>query len=146
MQQRQPERARRLNDARVAEQTREEAAHVLGGGRVRRARIDQQHADAFAADAVQFDRCYCQIALCSPSRSSILTGIRPETAGFYNTVGFNDDTRAILSIPARHDVARRVDAAYLARMVGEHRLAEDDAHEIAADLAYHLPKRAYRLG
>ena len=69
-----------------------------------------------------------------------------ETAGFYNTVGFNDDTRAFLSIPARHDVARRVDAAYLARMVGEHRLAEDDAHEVAADLAYHLPKRAYRLG
>jgi glucuronate isomerase len=61
-------------------------------------------------------------------------------------VGFNDDTRAFLSIPARHDVARRVDAAYLARMVGEHRLSEDDAHDIAADLAYHLPKRAYRLG
>ena len=69
-----------------------------------------------------------------------------ETAGFYNTVGFNDDTRAFLSIPARHDVARRVDAAYLARLVGEHRLAEDDAHEIAVDLAYHLPKAAYRLG
>jgi glucuronate isomerase len=69
-----------------------------------------------------------------------------ETAGFYNTVGFNDDTRAFLSIPARHDVARRVDAAYLARLVGEHRLAEDEAVEVAADLAYHLPKRAYRLG
>jgi glucuronate isomerase len=69
-----------------------------------------------------------------------------ETAGFYNTVGFNDDTRAFLSIPARHDVARRVDAAYLARLVGEHRLTEDEALEVAADLAYHLPKRAYRLG
>ena len=69
-----------------------------------------------------------------------------ETAGFYNTVGFNDDTRAFLSIPARHDVARRVDAAYLARLVAEHRLGEDEAHEVAADLAYHLPKRAYRLG
>ncbi len=68
-----------------------------------------------------------------------------ETAGFYNTVGFNDDTRAFLSIPARHDVARRVDAAFLARLVGEHRLDEAEAIEIAADLAYHLPKRAYRL-
>jgi glucuronate isomerase len=69
-----------------------------------------------------------------------------ETAGFYNTVGFNDDTRAFMSIPARHDVARRVDAAYLARLVAEHRLGEAEAHEVAADLAYHLPKRAYRLG
>jgi len=68
-----------------------------------------------------------------------------ETAGFYNTVGFNDDTRAFLSIPARHDVARRVDAAYLARLVAEHRLDEDDAHELAADLAYGLPKAAYKL-
>jgi glucuronate isomerase len=68
-----------------------------------------------------------------------------ETAGFYNTVGFNDDTRAFLSIPARHDVARRVDASYLARLVAEHRLELDDAHEIARDLAYRLPKQAYRL-
>ena len=44
-----------------------------------------------------------------------------ETAGFYNTVGFNDDTRAFLSIPARHDVARRVDCAFLGKMVAEHR-------------------------
>ena len=68
-----------------------------------------------------------------------------ETAGFYNTVGFNDDTRAFLSIPARHDVARRVDCAFLARLVGEHRMAEDEAAELAVDLAYTLPKRAYRL-
>jgi len=68
-----------------------------------------------------------------------------ETAGFYNTVGFNDDTRAFLSIPARHDVARRVDCAYLARLVAEHRLDEDAAHRIAGDLAYRLPKQAYRL-
>jgi glucuronate isomerase len=68
-----------------------------------------------------------------------------ETAGFYNTVGFNDDTRAFLSIPARHDVARRIDAGYLARLVAEHRLDEDDAHELAADLAYGLPKAAYKL-
>jgi glucuronate isomerase len=68
-----------------------------------------------------------------------------ETAGFYNTVGFNDDTRAFLSIPARHDVARRVDCAFLARMVAEHRLGEDEAFEVAHDLAYGLAKKAYRL-
>src|ERR1700745_382578 len=50
-----------------------------------------------------------------------------ETAGFYNTVGFNDDTRAFLSIPARHDVARRIDCAFLARLVAEDRRAEDEA-------------------
>lgn len=68
-----------------------------------------------------------------------------ETAGFYNTVGFNDDTRAFLSIPARHDVARRVDCAFLARLVAEHRLDEDEAFEVAHDLAYGLAKKAYRL-
>jgi glucuronate isomerase len=68
-----------------------------------------------------------------------------ETAGFYNTVGFNDDTRAFLSIPARHDVARRVDCAFLARLVAEHRLDQDDASRIAHDLAYRLAKEAYRL-
>ena len=68
-----------------------------------------------------------------------------ETAGFYNTVGFNDDTRAFLSIPARHDVARRVDCGFLARLVAEHRLDEDEAAEVAVDLAYGLPKRAYKL-
>ena len=68
-----------------------------------------------------------------------------ETAGFYNTVGFNDDTRAFTSIPARHDVARRVDCAFLARLVAEHRLDEDEACELAVDLAYRLAKRAYKL-
>jgi glucuronate isomerase len=68
-----------------------------------------------------------------------------ETAGFYNTVGFNDDTRAFLSIPARHDVARRVDCSFLARLVAEHRLEEEDAQRIAMDLAYRLPKQAYKL-
>ena len=68
-----------------------------------------------------------------------------ETAGFYNTVGFNDDTRAFLSIPARHDVARRIDSAFLARLVAEHRLDEDEAAEVAHDLAYGLVKKAYRL-
>jgi glucuronate isomerase len=68
-----------------------------------------------------------------------------ETAGFYNTVGFNDDTRAFLSIPARHDVARRADASFLARLVAEHRIDEDEAAETIVDLAYNLPKRAYKL-
>lgn len=68
-----------------------------------------------------------------------------ETAGFYNTVGFNDDTRAYLSIPARHDVARRVDCAHLARLVRTGRLDEDDAYEVAQDLAYRLAKAAYKL-
>jgi glucuronate isomerase len=68
-----------------------------------------------------------------------------ETAGFYNTVGFNDDTRAFLSIPARHDVARRVDCAFLAKWVAEHRMREEDAAKVAVDLAYTLAKRAYKL-
>lgn len=68
-----------------------------------------------------------------------------ETAGFYNTVGFNDDTRAFLSIPARHDVARRLDAASLARMVAEHVLDEDEATELAEDLTVGLARKAYKL-
>ncbi|MCX7323401.1 MAG: glucuronate isomerase [Hyphomicrobiales bacterium] len=68
-----------------------------------------------------------------------------ETAGFANTVGFNDDTRAYLSIPARHDMARRCDCAFLSRFVAEHRLSEDDAHDIAIDLAIRLAEKAYRL-
>ena len=68
-----------------------------------------------------------------------------ETAGFYNTVGFNDDTRAFLSIPARHDVARRIDCAFLAKLVTEHRLGESEAVEVAHDLTYRLVKKAYRL-
>jgi glucuronate isomerase len=68
-----------------------------------------------------------------------------ETAGFYNTVGFNDDTRAFLSIPGRHDMARRMDCAFLAKLVAEHRLGEEEAMEVAQDLAYRLVKKAYRL-
>ena len=68
-----------------------------------------------------------------------------ETAGFYNTAGFVDDTRAFCSIPVRHDVARRVDAAYLASLVAQDRLPLDEAAETIADLAYHLPKRIFRL-
>lgn len=68
-----------------------------------------------------------------------------ETAGFANTVGFNDDTRAFLSIPARHDVWRRVACRFLATAVVEHRLAEDEAMELAPALARGLAKDAYRL-
>ena len=68
-----------------------------------------------------------------------------ETCGFYNTVGFNDDTRAFCSIPARHDVARRMDCAYLAELVSSGRLLENEAHEVAYDLAYGLAKSAYKL-
>jgi glucuronate isomerase len=68
-----------------------------------------------------------------------------ETAGFYNTVGFNDDTRAFCSIPARHDVARRVDCAHLAGLVATGRLDADAAIEVAHDLTYRLVKQAYRL-
>lgn len=68
-----------------------------------------------------------------------------ETAGFYNTVGFNDDTRAFLSIPGRHDVARRIDCAFLGRLVAEHRLEEEEALEVVQDLTVNLVRKAYKL-
>ncbi|MBW8755776.1 MAG: glucuronate isomerase [Sphingomonadales bacterium] len=68
-----------------------------------------------------------------------------ETAGFYNTVGFNDDTRAFLSIPARHDMARRIDCGFLAELVAEHRLEDWEAADLAQDLAYNFVKQAYRV-
>src|SRR5581483_6252067 len=68
-----------------------------------------------------------------------------ETAGFYNTVGFNDDTRAFLSIPARHDVARRIDCRFLAALTVEHRIDEDEAFDLAPKLAYQFAKDAYKL-
>ncbi len=81
----------------------------------------------------------------SPEGMMRFRELATETAGFYNTVGFNDDTRAFLSIPARHDVARRVDCAFLGRLVAEHRLDEDEAFELAHQLTYDLAKKAYRL-
>ncbi len=81
----------------------------------------------------------------SPEGMRRFRELTTETAGFYNTVGFNDDTRAFCSIPARHDMARRVDCAYLATLVATGRLGEDEAHEVAPDLAYRLAKSAYRL-
>ncbi|WEF24831.1 glucuronate isomerase [Paracoccus sp. S3-43] len=68
-----------------------------------------------------------------------------ETAGFHNTVGFNDDTRAFCSIPARHDVARRVDCGFLATLVATGRLHADEAPALAHQLTYGLAKKAYKL-
>jgi glucuronate isomerase len=68
-----------------------------------------------------------------------------ETAGFANTVGFNDDARSLLTIPARHDMVRRVDAGFLAGLVVEGRLDEAEAHEVADDLAQGLARRAFRV-
>jgi glucuronate isomerase len=68
-----------------------------------------------------------------------------ESAGFYNTAGFNDDTRAFFSIPARHDLARRIDCAYLSELVVQGRLPMDEAAAVAVDLAYNLPKKVYKL-
>ena len=69
-----------------------------------------------------------------------------ETAGFYNTVGFNDDTRAFLSIPARHDVARRVDCAFLAHLLSPSTAStKTEAHEVAHELTVGLVRRAYKL-
>jgi glucuronate isomerase len=81
----------------------------------------------------------------SPEGMRRFRELTTETAGFYNMVGFTDDTRAFPSIPVRHDVARRVDCGFLARLVAEERLPAAEAAEVARDLAYRLPKRAYRL-
>ncbi len=81
----------------------------------------------------------------SPEGMMRFRELATETAGFYNTVGFNDDTRAFLSIPARHDMARRIDCAFLARLVAEHRLDLDEAHEVIEDLTVNLVRKAYKL-
>ncbi|HLT82923.1 MAG TPA: glucuronate isomerase [Phototrophicaceae bacterium] len=72
-------------------------------------------------------------------------GAVTETAGFYRTSGFIDDTRAFLSIPTRHDMSRRLDAAYLAELVSEHRLTEDEALATAHDLVTTIPKKVFKL-
>jgi glucuronate isomerase len=68
-----------------------------------------------------------------------------ETAGFYKTSGFIDDTRALCSIPSRHDMSRRLDASYLAELVLDHQLAADEAHTIARALAGEIPRSVFRL-
>ena len=69
-----------------------------------------------------------------------------ETAGFWNTAGFNDDTRAFPSIPARHDLARRIDARYAAELLADRRIDEEEAYGIVRALAYDLARDTYRLG
>ena len=81
----------------------------------------------------------------SPEGMRRFRELTTETAGFYNTTGFNDDTRAFLSIPARHDVARRVDCAFLARLVAEHRLEDWEAVDLAHALTTGLVRQAYKL-
>ena len=66
-----------------------------------------------------------------------------DTAGFFNTTGFVDDTRAFFTVPARHDLARRIDAGFLARLVAEHRLDLDEAFATVEELAVGLARRAY---
>jgi glucuronate isomerase len=68
-----------------------------------------------------------------------------DTAGFYNTVGFIDDTRAFCSVPVRHDLARRADAAYLAKKVNEGLLTQGEALSLAPQLAYQLSKDFFNL-
>ncbi len=68
-----------------------------------------------------------------------------ETAGIYNTAGFNDDTRAYPSIPVRHDLSRRVDANWIAELVVRDIVDMDDAQEMIVDTAYRLTKTAYKF-
>lgn len=81
----------------------------------------------------------------SPNGMSRYLDLVMETTGLYNTAGFNDDTRAFASIPSRHDMWRRVTCDWLAGLVITGRLDEDEAAEMAADCAYRLAKRVYRL-
>ena len=81
----------------------------------------------------------------SPEAMARFRGSVTETAGFTRTSGFIDDTRAYLSIPARHDLSRRVDSGYLAKLVGEHRLTIDEALETARELVVGNPRRAFKL-
>ncbi|WP_284975783.1 glucuronate isomerase [Arthrobacter sp. efr-133-TYG-104] len=68
-----------------------------------------------------------------------------ETAGFSRTSGFIDDTRAFCSIPARHNASRRIEASFLARLVAEHRISEDRAHELIVDVVDTAPRRVFKL-
>ncbi|MDR2931395.1 MAG: glucuronate isomerase [Propionibacteriaceae bacterium] len=68
-----------------------------------------------------------------------------ESAGFSRTSGFIDDTRAFLSIPARHDMSRRMDCGHLARLVVEHRLDVDEAAQVAHDLVASNPRKVFHV-
>ena len=81
----------------------------------------------------------------APEAMARFRGAVTETIGFTRTSGFIDDTRAYLSIPARHDLSRRVDSGYLAKLVGDHRLSVDEALESAHELVVGNPRRAFKL-
>jgi glucuronate isomerase len=81
----------------------------------------------------------------APDSAMRFREVTTEIAGFYRGSGFIDDTRAFLSIPARHDMARRVDSAYLAKLVCSGRLTIQQAREIAVDLVVTIPKAAFKL-
>ncbi len=81
----------------------------------------------------------------APEAMARFRGLVTESAGFTRTSGFIDDTRAYLSIPARHDLSRRVDSGYLAKLVGEHRLTMDEALETARELVVDNPRAAFKL-
>lgn len=81
----------------------------------------------------------------SPEAMTRYRGAVTESAGFTKTSGFIDDTRAFLSIPARHDMNRRMDSAFLARLVADHRLTLDEALDTAVDLVVTNPRKAFRL-
>ena len=68
-----------------------------------------------------------------------------ETTGFSRSSGFIDDTRAFCSIPARHDASRRIEASFLARLVAEHRVSEERAHELIVDIVDSSPRRVFKL-
>ena len=80
-----------------------------------------------------------------PGGDPALPGRVTETAGFAKTSGFIDDTRAFCSIPARHDMSRRLDAGYLATLVAEHRLDEDEALDTVTALVATNPTKAFKL-
>lgn len=81
----------------------------------------------------------------APEAMARFRGAVTESAGFGRTSGFIDDTRAYLSIPARHDLSRRIDSGYLAKLVGEHRLTLDEALETATELVVGNPRKAFKL-
>ena len=68
-----------------------------------------------------------------------------ETAGLYNTAGFNDDARSFPSIPARHDLSRRMDASWIAGLVARKIVDMDDAQEMINDTTFRLAKKTYKL-
>ncbi|GAB3915077.1 uronate isomerase [Microlunatus endophyticus] len=81
----------------------------------------------------------------TPAAISRFRAAATDSAGFGKTSGFIDDTRAYCSIPARHDMSRRLDAGFLAGLVATHQLGEDEAYEIAGDLAGSVPVNTFRL-